>query len=329
MDTVFGQPKSFVSGSITRIGTSIDSYVPLSCRFVSTVANHDFFVADFAISPARGDLSDICAIHTRIGGIKGNLGPESDTNKYFFSPKLAGEELPTGYCRSWSIVAKAASFDGGEANSVHVFALPLGWRMNTSIDEYIDDDDEDDCQVPFYLSCRLVLPPTCRVKEIAFYGDDGNSSLSAAADDVGTGKEGRQAMGLLVSCPVTEKDTELTAEELWLLQYDRVSFQYVSLPTKTEGESLELNELLMNDESIISIQPVEESRTEDSDEQGILYAKSTCHLSRVFVGSPPLLTPSSHLQCGSTSSLTKRIRSIVSYSIEWVARSWWYLVYCS
>lgn len=242
----------------------------------SSLLTSTCFVTDFAILPATEEQPDICAIHTRIGGIKDNVGDESSTNGHF-SPEVAVGEMPTGYCRSWSIVARVASFKGGEENSVHIFALPLSWRVNVSMDEDMDDYDEDYCRVPFYLSCRLVLPPTYRVKDIAFYGDDGNSSLSAAAEDSGTGKEGRQAMGLLVSCPVTENDTDSTAEELWLVQYDRVPFECVLLPSVSECESpLELNEVLKSDESTMSIQALEESGNEHSVVQGILYAKSTC-----------------------------------------------------
>ena len=190
-------------------------------------------------------------------------------------------ELPPGYCRSWAVIARTSSFQKGQDNSVHLFALPLGWKTNSSIDFEIND--EENFQVPFYLSCRLIMPQAYCVKEIAFYGDDGNSSLAAAADDAGTGKEGRQAIGLLVSCPVTEDDTEGFAEELWLVKYDRSAFDCVSLSPEAGGDSLvTLKEGPLNDKSsVISIQSLEESNIEVDDEGGVLYAKSKGHLSDI------------------------------------------------
>lgn len=136
-------------------------------------------------------------------------------------------------------------------------------------------NDEENCEVPFYLSCRLVMPETYCVKEIAFYGDDGNSSLSAATDDTGFGKEGRQAVGLLVSCPVTHDETEGFAEELWLVKYDRSPFHCVSLSLEAGDNSLvTLKEEPLNDISVISIKPIEESNIEADYEERILYAKS-------------------------------------------------------
>lgn len=179
-----------------------------------------------------------------------------------------------------------ADFQGGTGNSVHIFALPLGWKDDLALDDDMDDDEEH-CNVPFYLSCCLALPASYRVKEIAFYGDDGNSSLSVGTDsDDGTGKEGRQAMGLLVSCPVTDDDTNLTAEELWLVKYDHAIYHGVSLPSGRDGNesSARLDEQVLTNETVVSVQPLQESQNEDAvDNHGVIFAKSTySSLPRLF-----------------------------------------------
>jgi len=237
---------------------------------------HGGLRSDLSVSPARDELPSICAIHNRIGGNKGNLG--TDVAR-FFSPQLSLGDESIGCCRSWSIVARVASFQGGDDNSVHLFALPLRWKPDEPLDDDVDDDEEH-CRVPFYLSCRLVLPSPYRVKEIAFYGDDGNSSLSVGTDVGGTGQEGRQAMGLLVSCPATEENAALTAEELWLVQYDQAVYHRVSVPSGAGGESLvDLDERALMGDSVVNIQPLRERQDDAGDEEGEILAKSTWRLS--------------------------------------------------
>lgn len=249
MNTVFEQPKTFVSRSISQI--------------------------DFNISSTREEDAPICAIHARMGGNLDNLSLDSVDPSQFFSPRLVPGEEAVGCCRSWSIISRVTSFQGGDNNSIQLFALPLGWKSGDSTDE--DMDDEEHCRIPFYLSCRLVLPPLFQVKEIAFYGDDGNSSLSAGTDEGGTGNEGRQAMGLLVSCPVSEEAATLTAEELWLLPYDKAVFHLVAFPSDIENVTvIDLDERALVGDSINSIKPVQDGQDEDNDESGLVYAKSKC-----------------------------------------------------
>ena len=243
-----------------------------------TMLAHNEGWLDFSILPARDEGGTVCAIHARLGGNQDILGADSNEAATFFRPQVAFEGGSLGCCRSWSIVARVANFQGGDDNSVHLFSLPLGWKADVSLDED-RNGDEKHCCVPYYLSCRLVLPSPYRVKEIAFYGDDGNSSLSAGTDgDGGTGQEGRQAMGLLVSCPVKDDSTHLTAEELWLVQYDHAIYNRVSLPSGDGcGSSVCLDDQFLTDESVVSVQPLQERQNEDSiDDQGVIYAKSTC-----------------------------------------------------
>lgn len=252
------------------------------------IADSDVHFLGFSMSPTKDGLASICAIHTRLGGNQDNLGSDNGEAANFFCPRLARDGVSLGCCRSWSIAARAAGFQRGDNNSVHIFALPLGWKANVSLDENTDDDNEH-CLVPFYLSCRLVLPSPYRVKEIAFYGDDGNSSLSTGTDSGSTGQEGRQAMGLLVWCPVTEDNATLTAEELWLVQYDQAVYHRVSLPVGAGRDSLaELDERSLTDESVISVQPLRERQDDDNDERGVIYAKCTSHSSSLFMHKPEL-----------------------------------------
>jgi hypothetical protein len=133
--------------------------------------------------------------------------------------------------------------------------------------------------VPFYLGARLVLPSSYRVKEIVFYGDDGNSSLSAVTDSDATGQEGRQSIGLLVSCPVKEQDVNLISEELWLIRYDHVIFEHVPVPSPDGSDQslVDLDERLISDASTIHVQPLRESENEGAaDDEAVIYAKSTC-----------------------------------------------------
>jgi hypothetical protein len=233
----------------------------------------------------------IGAIHTRLGGNQENLAADDgDESAHFFSPRLASGDVPLVDCRSWSIIARAASFEGGDNNSVQIFALPLDCRAGESMDEDLDIDGEH-CHIPLYLSCRLVLPFPYKVKEIEFYGDDGNSSLSVGADNGSTGQEGRQSMGMLVTCPVTEDNAAQTAEELWLVAYDQAIFRQVPISSGAGNIScVDLDERSSMGDSVVRVEPLLEGQYEGSDERGVVYAKSMyrCLVALVFAcrGSP-------------------------------------------
>jgi hypothetical protein len=236
----------------------------------------------------------VCAIHTRIGrDAPINGGDDMDANGEagnFFKPKIVtGDESLTCF-RHWSIVARAAHFHGHD-DSIHLFALPLG-----SAGE--DREGDQTCRVPLYLGARLVLPPSYRVKEIVFYGDDGNSSLSAGTDSDATGQEGRQSIGLLVSCPVKEQDVDLNSEELWLIRYDHVVFEHVAFlsPGGADQSRMDLDEHLISDASTFHVQPLRESENKGTDDEAVVYAKSTSRALILFVNmSGSLLLYSSFL----------------------------------
>lgn len=238
------------------------------------------------MSPPKEVSVSICAIHTRLGGNQDNLvADDGDESAHFFCPRLASGDAPLVDCRSWSIIARAASFEGGDNNSVQIFALPLDCRAVKSMDEDLDIDDGEHCHIPLYLTCRLVLPFPYKVKEIEFYGDDGNSSLSVGADNGSTGQEGRQSIGLLVTCPVTEDNAAQTAEDLWLVAYDQAIFRRVSISSGAgDIPCVDLDELSSMGDSVVSVQPLREEQYEGSDERGVVYAKSTyrCLVALVF-----------------------------------------------
>lgn len=242
-----------------------DAHVHFFCSFVV-----------FDIAPTTKGNDSVCAIHSRLGGNEDNLDPDVDGPVGFFCPRVASGDGPLGSCRSWSIIARATSFRGSKDDSIHLFALPLGWKDAMSSNDVSDDDeDEEHCHVPYYLSSRLVLPTPYRVKEIGFYSDDGNSSLSAGTEDGSTGREGRQAMGLLVSCPTS--DGKAMAEELWLVHYDKAIYHRVSFsPQAGNQPSIVLDEQVLVDEAVINIVPLRGGQDEDENEPGTLYAKSKC-----------------------------------------------------
>ena len=75
----------------------------------------------------------------------------------------------------------------------------------------------------------VILPGVQEIVEVGFYSDDGKSTLFSA-EDSGNGKEGRQAIGMLVR-------TSDDAEELWVIPYRNLPFEQV--PNSAEGPNLE------------------------------------------------------------------------------------------
>jgi hypothetical protein len=121
----------------------------------------------------------------------------------YFLPRVAKHShttLPACLdCRQWwSIIAQAHD------NIVQLYCLPLGWKEPAE-----DGDFEEEVmdELPFYGF----------VREVVFYGDDGKSSLSSG-NDSGSGKEGRQNLGI----PYQEEKLEL-----WLASYDSLLWQAV------------------------------------------------------------------------------------------------------
>jgi hypothetical protein len=185
---------------------------------------------------------------------------EEEEDLSYFSPKVHNKSsLESSLdCRQWSIVAQA-----GSDSCIQLVAIPLGWKDPSSMDSNDDlaDEGQDSSEIPFYLTSKLILPESCRVQDLAFYSDDGKSALSSGADS-GTGKEGRQKLGVLVA-----QQEQL---ELWLMKYDQIVWQVVRF------ESICVLDVDAVDE-YCHVQPLvkEEGEEQDNDQdEGVLRAQS-------------------------------------------------------
>jgi hypothetical protein len=169
------------------------------------------------------------AIHPRVGRDAVLDDPDEDDEEEeptYFLPRVAKHSYATLPecldCRQWSIIAQA------HENTVQLYCLPLGWNESAE-DGDLEEEVTDD--LPFYLTAKLVLPSSGFVREVGFYGDDGKSSLSSG-NDSGSGKEGRQKLGILY------QEEQL---ELWLTSYDSLLWQAVPFesilmdPSEVEG----------------------------------------------------------------------------------------------
>ena len=211
----------------------------------------------------------IVAMTTRIGS--GGIDPaqvaygEAEPDG-FFQPSL---DLDRD-CRQWSLLSQA-DHDNLEGNdTVHLYAIPLSWT-----DPAMDDlDDEDDMSIGIvgshFGAATLSLPSGYTVCDLGFYGDDGKSSLSSGVDS-GTGKEGRQGLGLLMSRDVDDT----TSLELWLLSYDQIHFDSVSFEVG-DNNVYSLNVDTVCAESKLSVQPMPESYDEDNSSvaEGVILART-------------------------------------------------------
>ena len=157
----------------------------------------------------------LAAITTRLGGggcPRSRLLPRGSC----FAPPGAS---PRSFSPKEWIVTATALGATGVPPSVALHAVPLA------------DDDNDPIKAPIADDAtawmvRLVLGAgVCRILDLAFYGDDGKSSLSSM--DGGTGHERRQALVLLVESQ--QPPGSGSSLELWLLPYDDCPFAPVPL----------------------------------------------------------------------------------------------------
>lgn len=191
------------------------------------------------------DRLDQCAVHSRIGVETFDVDDEAKLEGSFRPLTSSGDPM-FSCCRQWTVAALARQLHDGQ-QGVHLIVSPLG--------------------KDFVLSRCLLLPEDLVIKEVGFYGDDGKSTLSAGKEH-GNGKEGRQALGLLV-----ESGSEL---QLWLVRYDRVQFEVI--PVSQEGSTLDLSHLDVGVDSFVTIFPRREEMDEEDEEDGadpsVVYAKS-------------------------------------------------------
>lgn len=156
------------------------------------------------------------AIHTRIGA-----GPSANTTRDdatgFFVPKTLVEgDDSIDECPFWSLLARSLG------SEVEFIVIPGGTRF------------EPDVNRGFYLRATLIIPEGSEVSSIAFYGDDGNSSLSPNLKNYTDVKEGRQSVGLVMNSldPISRE----VREELWVVQYDDIVFQKFDCKRNSKSE---------------------------------------------------------------------------------------------
>ena len=179
------------------------------------------------------------------------ISEDAESEKSYFLPHVSDHCYPhlpsTGLnaSRHWFVIAQSFG------STIQLFALPVG-RKNPAedgIEPYSDIDDEEDSMsnriLPsFYLTARVdlskdgnqVVPG--KIIQLAFYGDDGKSSLSSGQDR-GTGKEGRQKLVLLYEDHnVAPKDEEPNSSvELWAFRYDQLAWHVVPCDKMLVGPS--------------------------------------------------------------------------------------------
>ncbi len=162
----------------------------------------------------------VVATHTRIGaGSSTSSGDDGDEAKGFFLPKTVGEDPAVVKCPSWTILARSLG------THVEFLALPGGASF-----------DSGGGNGGYYLRADLMIPEKYEVTNIAFYSDDGNSSLSPKLDEDSEIKEGRQSVGFIVKCLGSE--SQETRDELWLLRYDDIMFRKFDITKNAKNEAI-------------------------------------------------------------------------------------------
>lgn len=254
------------------------------------------------------------ALHTRIG--RGSTAGEHDwnhgdeINHGFFRPVSVDQNQDqVNTPKQWSLVAQVDSSNPG---TVHVYALPLAWTDPT-LDDFVDDEQDEDGSGPMdtgkpYWRCALVLPQGSVVQQVAFYGDDGNSSLSSSNTDEEPRHESRQALGLLVERPHGQLD-------LWLVLYDEAPFQCARLDGRP------LVSAKGNGRLVVQPQPTVGSEDESLfSEAGVLLAKTrvlkgphddTAPTDQTSTGLPPRLVVSGSRGVVAVTSATQHGGSIL------------------
>lgn len=216
------------------------------------------FVLELVLPQSTALNETSVAVHTRIGRDAMLDEPDEDEREEeptYFLPRIAKhpyDNLPDCLdCRQWSIIAQA------QKSIVQLFCLPLGWK-ESSEEGYLEEGEVED--IPFYLTAKLVFPSSGLIKEVGFYGDDGKSSLSSG-NDSGSGKEGRQKIGILFQ---EEKI------ELWLTPYDSLLWQAVPF------ESIFMEASQVDQQCTKMVQAIPEISKEDEEmlDTEVLWAQS-------------------------------------------------------
>merc|ERR1712183_511170 len=118
----------------------------------------------------------------------------------------------------WTIIARSV----GEHSEI---VLIPGHRIVPS---------SDSPGTSFCFRAIVKTPKHCKVKNIAFYGDNGLNSLCPSSDIETPVNERRQAIGYIIT--YHDPSCSDTRSELWLFRYDELTFQRVEF--KSVGDKL-------------------------------------------------------------------------------------------
>ena len=177
------------------------------------------------------------AAHSRIGA--GTCADKSGA----FEPKTI-QQYGTMSARNWMVIVRSV-----KENVIEVIAIPGNSRPE------------------FYLEAKLALPDNHTVRNVQFYGDSGNSSLSPNLDIDAMANEGRQSIGLIVERKEGSKELH---EELWLFNYDEISFKKFDFELKSD-KAFSIAAADFSQDQCIRLQ-TENTTTEDDD--NVLVPKS-------------------------------------------------------
>lgn len=143
--------------------------------------------------------------------------------------------------RHWMIIVRSVK----EGKCVEINAIP------------------GDAPATFYLQAGLTLPDNHKVSNIAFYGDNGNSSLSPNLDIDAVTNEGRQSLGLIVERKKCLPDgAEELHQELWLVKYDDISFEKFDFASSSDKQ-IGIAGVDFGRDNCIHLQPLESSHDVD------------------------------------------------------------------
>jgi hypothetical protein len=119
-------------------------------------------------------------------------------------------------CEHWNVVAISCSSKYESMQLLQLIAFPTS-----------DGYEESICS---YQTAFVAMPDNYSLVKIAFYGDDGNSTLTAELSP--SFKEGRQALSLLLRENTEDGQGD---EELWLFDYDELEFRDITSSIDNSG----------------------------------------------------------------------------------------------
>jgi hypothetical protein len=132
----------------------------------------------------------------------------------FFSPQPTSVNNFFQKSPYWVIVARTITVLD-DSNLLEIIAIP------SAVLDNVIEAKATGAISPTCLQSHLRIPNDCEVLNLAFYSDDGNSSLSPNLDIDAESNEGKQSLGLLVK----QQCDNCVNEEMWKLQYDDIQFE--------------------------------------------------------------------------------------------------------